>query len=164
MTCLVFSDSHGSIRNMRRAIMKNTDAEVIFFLGDGISDAEVLSSEFPDKFWICVRGNCDYITTFRSSVVKKVESITLEGFRIVLTHGDLYNAKYSTDRLKYLALSEGADILLFGHTHRAYEEYVSDSEHPYYLFNPGSISTHEASFGVLTLANAPLFSHGRVDF
>jgi len=43
MKCLIFSDSHGNPTYMKRAIAKNPDAEVIFFLGDGISDAESLA-------------------------------------------------------------------------------------------------------------------------
>ena len=38
---LVFSDSHGTTHNMRRAIDMHPDAEVIFFLGDGLSDIEL---------------------------------------------------------------------------------------------------------------------------
>lgn len=164
MKCLVFSDSHGKFLSMRNAIIKNLDAEVIFFLGDGISDAEMLAAEFCDKFWICVRGNCDFCSTFRGREVDKVESITLLGKRIVLTHGDLYDVKYSTDRIQYLALSREADILLFGHTHRPFEKYVSDGEHPYYLFNPGAVSGYDASFGILTLSESmpPFFSHGEL--
>ena len=164
MKCLVFSDSHGSIFNMRRAIMANRDAEVAFFLGDGLSDAEALSLEFPDLAWIAVRGNCDYTAIFRGSEVLKKESISLCTKRIVLTHGDLYDAKYSLDRLKYLALSENADILLFGHTHSPYEEYVNAQERSFYLFNPGSVSLSGASFGVMSFADNGdvLLSHGRL--
>ena len=38
MKCLVFSDSHRDARNMRAALLHNPDAEVIFYLGDGLSD------------------------------------------------------------------------------------------------------------------------------
>jgi putative phosphoesterase len=140
------------------------DAEVVFFLGDGLSDVHYIMQDFPAVAWIAVRGNCDFTASFGSCVAEKIERITLQDTKIVLTHGDLYNAKYTTDRLKYLALSEGADVLLFGHTHTPYEEYVSDGEHPFYLFNPGSISASSGSYGILTLGHgAPFFSHGRIN-
>ena len=44
MKCLVFSDSHGDSRNMREALARNPDAEVVFFLGDGLYDADTVST------------------------------------------------------------------------------------------------------------------------
>ena len=133
---------------------------MIFFLGDGLSDADALAVYFTDKAWICVRGNCDFSGFFRNAPVMKTEEITLMGKRIVLTHGDLYDVKYGLDRLKYLGLEASADIVLFGHTHTPHEEYVQ-GEHPFYVFNPGSLSAPAYSFGILTLTeNSVLFSHG----
>ena len=163
MKCIVFSDSHGTLSVMRRAIKMNMDAEVVFFLGDGLSDLEAIATEFPDKFFVAVRGNCDYYATFRSQTVPITDSITIDGFKILLTHGHAYDVKYSLDRLGYLALSEGADIVLFGHTHHPFEQYVSDCDHPYYLFNPGSASYSSGSFGLISFANQPLLSHGKID-
>ena len=160
MKCLVFSDSHGSYYNMRRALLIHSDAEVVFFLGDGLSDAEMLASEFPDKAWIAVRGNCDTQSFFRGAEVKKTESINLSGFRIILTHGDLFSVKYTTGAICALAKRENADVVLFGHTHMPYEEYVP-GEHPFYLFNPGSASlSGGASYGILMLDTVPFLSHG----
>ena len=162
MKCLVFSDSHGYQRVMRTALKMHPDAEVVFFLGDGLSDLEELSYNDSSRAYVCVRGNCDRAYTFQNREVKKVESINLSGYNIVLTHGDLYGAKYGMGGLISLARSEGADILLYGHTHTPHEEYVSDEKHPIYLFNPGSASVSGGSFGVITLGKTPLFSHGAV--
>ncbi len=161
MKILVFSDSHGSTLFMRKALNMHRDAEVVFFLGDGLSDADSLAYLFPNVAWIAVRGNNDYAPTFRGTPVGKVESITLGGFKIVATHGHHYYAKHGTGALKRLAREHGADIVLFGHTHDPYEEYVFDEEHPFYLFNPGPASGYSPSFGVITLDKAPLLSHGR---
>ena len=60
-----------------------------------------------------------------------------------------------------------ADIVLFGHTHEAYEETIPEGTliggksltRPMYLFNPGSIA--QGSFGTLVLKrDCVLFSHG----
>ena len=45
MKCLCFSDSHGTSAYMRRALKMHPDAEVVFFLGDGLSDLEELTGE-----------------------------------------------------------------------------------------------------------------------
>ena len=161
MKCLVFSDSHNYSACMKRALDKNRDAEVVFFLGDGISDADAVAmADDVSRMWIVVRGNCDFSRIFLDRTVEKVEEITIEGKRIVATHGDLYGAKYGTRGLCDLAISKSADVVLFGHTHMPHEEYVSEGE-GFYLFNPGSISYSSKSFGIMTInSNTILFSHG----
>ena len=70
------------------------------------------------------------------------------------------------------AKEAGADVLLFGHTHRPHEEYLS--EEGLYLCNPGSIgrpSSGDPSFSILDIlpngsvclshGNIPLFSRGK---
>ena len=102
MKCLIFSDSHGDSFSMIRAMRAHPDAEVIFFLGDGLSDLDSLNLS-RDKMVLAVRGNCDFSGVFRGEISKKVEAINLMGYRIVLTHGDLYGAKYGEGGLLKLA-------------------------------------------------------------
>ena len=157
MKCLVFSDSHGNPFYMKRAIAKNPDAEVVFFLGDGLSDAEAAALNDCSRMWIAVRGNCDFCGIFRDRAVNKTEEITLLGKKIMLTHGDLYGVKGGLENISMAARSRGADIVLFGHTHIPYERY----EDGVYFFNPGSISQPHFSFGILTLTEGGvLLSHG----
>ena len=163
MKCIVLSDTHGHIETAKRALRLNPDAEVVFFLGDGLEDIEFISNDCKNVAWICVRGNCDTYPYFKGEGVKSVESITLEGKRIVLTHGHLYGAKSGIGALTYLAREEGADIVLFGHTHTPCEIYISEFEKPFYLFNPGSASGYDPGFGVIQLKPGcePLLSHGK---
>ena len=112
---------------MKKALGYHPDAEVVFFLGDGISDLEDIKGESPFAI-IAVKGNCDPSLSFTARDYQKVESITLEGKKIVLTHGDLYGAKYGDAGLEALAESRGTDILLFGHTHIPYLRYVNTEE------------------------------------
>ena len=157
MKCLVFSDSHGNPFYMKRAIAKNPDAEVVFFLGDGISDAESVAIDDRCRMWIAVRGNCDFSNFFCNRQLNKTEEITLLGKKIMLTHGDLYGVKGGMENIALAARSRGADIVLFGHTHLPYESYGDGL----YFFNPGSISQPHFSFGILTLTECGvLFSHG----
>ena len=160
--CLVFSDSHGSVFFVKEALSMHMDAQVVFFLGDGLSEIDTLSNAYPEKFWIAVRGNCDFYSSFAGSPAKKTEEITLSGYRITATHGDLYGAKYGLGGLISLARETNADIVLFGHTHLPLEKYLSDGEKPLYLFNPGSISLSSGSYGIMTLGKGVIFSHGAI--
>ena len=162
MKCIIFSDSHGHRSNIMKALSMHRDAEVVLFLGDGLSDADSLASFDNERMWIVVRGNCDFGRCFLGREVRKLEEITLCGKKTVATHGDLYGVKYGLEGIKNLALSRKADIVLFGHTHIPHEEYVNEDE-PVYLFNPGSISSPSYSFGILTITeDTVLFSHGSV--
>lgn len=153
MKCLCFSDSHGVSRYMRAALDRHKDAEVVFFLGDGLSDAEKLLTSYPSVAKLFVVGNCDTIGSFASCSTDKTGSITLEGKRIVYTHGDLYGAKYGFDGLIRLASEREADVVLFGHTHYAIEKYVSLKDRGFYLLNPGTVGGvyYSPSYGVLNI-------------
>ena len=159
MKCLIFSDSHGSPSFILEALDRHRDAEVVFFLGDGLSDADSIANYDSRRSWVAVRGNCDFCNLFCGKEAAKTEQITLMGKKILATHGDLYQVKYGLENIKSLALTHKADIVLFGHTHSPHEEYVG-GEHPFYLFNPGQASR---SYGILTLReNTVLFSHGSI--
>ena len=160
MTCLVFSDSHGESRNILKAIEKNPDAEVVFFLGDGLLDIEEIAPRYPNIAFFAVMGNCDRVSVFRSLPVKEVDSITLLGKKILFTHGHKYGAKFGIGALVSLAEKAECDILLFGHTHEPMEKYISDLR-PFYIFNPGSISGYNSSFGIIKISESGvLLSHG----
>ena len=164
MKCLCFSDSHGSSYNIRTALGKHPDAEVVFFLGDGLRDMEGFIMD-RNRAWLAVQGNCDYSPLLGESLVKKTDSITLMGKRIIFTHGDLYGVKYGLDGVKKLAVDHNADIILFGHTHQPLEKYIPTDEGGFYLFNPGSIGGgfDGASYGVINITDKGiLLSHGRL--
>ncbi len=162
MKCLVFSDSHGSDYFIKEALRIHADAEVVFFLGDGLREIDNLAAGHPEKFWIAARGNCDFYSFFKDKPAQKLETVSLSGYKIVLTHGDLYDVKYGSAGLIKLARDTDADIVLFGHTHAPFEKYISEYEKPFYLFNPGSISAFSGCYGIITLGDAPFFSHGQI--
>ncbi len=162
MKCLVFSDSHGDTALIYRAIREHPDAEVVFFLGDGLSDIERVAGNHSELAFIAVVGNCDSYKYLRGIEVGRLEEITLLGNKILLTHGDAYGVKASDDRLIYLAEERLPDILIHGHTHIKRLRYVSlDIGHGFYLFNPGTARGYGASYGVITLYEGapPLISY-----
>ncbi len=165
MKCLCFSDSHGDTYNIRRALNMHPDAEVIFFLGDGLSDLETFITDRSRAF-LAVRGNWDTSAILGDSFVKNVDEITLLGHRIVFTHGNLYGVKSNLYGLIQLAEEKNADLVLFGHTHLPLEKYMPEVNRGVYFFNPGSIGGHRpigASYGVINITEEGiLLSHGRI--
>ncbi len=134
--CIIVSDIHGADSKLCEALRRNRDAEVVFFLGDGVREAEAQAiGDRGKRHWLAVKGNCDFSSTFLGSELKKTESITLCGKKIVFTHGDLYGVKYHSEGLYKLAADTGADIVLYGHTHVKREEYRDGV----YYVNPGSL-------------------------
>ena len=162
MKCLVFSDTHGDTTLLFSAISKHPDAEVVFFLGDGLSDIERAMTLYPNIAFIAVCGNCDSYKFLKNSEVSRLEQITLLGNKILITHGDMYGVKMSDDRLIYLAMEHNPDILLHGHTHIKRLDYITlDNGHSLYIFNTASARGYGGSYGVITLyeGQPPLISY-----
>ena len=55
MKCLILSDSHGNTSYLSRALSLHPDAEVVFFLGDGLSDADTMAVYYTDMAWVAVQ-------------------------------------------------------------------------------------------------------------
>lgn len=141
MKILVFSDSHGTLKYMEAAIAAQKPDHIVH-LGDYVRDAEALRIRFPQIPITNVPGNCDYGDP---SPTDKV--ITLDGIRIFMTHGHRYQVKYMYLRAIYAALEQEANILLFGHTHRA----ECFEEKGLWAMNPGAAGT--GSYGIITIDN-----------
>ena len=159
MEILIFSDSHGDNSRMRRVILSHPDTTHVLFCGDGLRDVESLELEFRNLVFVSVKGNCDGLLGHFDTPYERI--ITLAGRKILMMHGHTHGVKGSYGIAASHAASEGADLLLFGHTHIPYEGRMEINERCIHLFNPGSIGTNEYSYGVLTLTeNGYLFSHG----
>ena len=140
MKVLVVSDTHGDMFSLKSAINARRDAEVIIHCGDGSSEFESLKALYPEKHFVSVRGNCDFCTS-----AKNIETITLEGKKLFITHGHLYNAKYGIFGLVCAAREAKADLLLFGHTHQPLEDY----DDGLYIVNPGSCHGVSAGYAYI---------------
>ena len=140
MKIIVVSDTHGDTYSLKSAINSKPDAEVIIHCGDGNSEFESLKALYPQKHFIGVRGNCDFCTS-----ASNIETITLEGKKIFITHGHIYNAKYGLYNLVCAARENGADLLLFGHTHTPLEDY----DDGLYIVNPGSCHGYDGGYAYI---------------
>lgn len=140
MIILVFSDSHRSLSGMYAAIDRHQPQQVIH-LGDMMDDAEEVAEHYPRLPFCLVPGNCD--GWFHTVPVKK--QITLAGKSILLSHGHRWGVKSGYDMAIADARAAGADILLFGHTHRALCEQLEDG---LWMMNPGPA---RSSYGLIEM-------------
>ena len=130
MRLIVFSDTHGNVRNMREIFRRCEDsADIFIFLGDGERDLDRIRVCYPDKTIVSAAGNCDYASTAPDNDIFIARST-----QIFFTHGHNWGVKRSADRLFFKAREIGADVVLFGHTHCRYYGY-GDGVH---ILNPGS--------------------------
>ena len=127
----VVSDSHQSRIWTERflAVANREGYDAVYFLGDGEGEARWLKRRLDMPLWN-VAGNCDvYSQQARMAVAG------YEGHTILAVHGHLQDVKYGYDRLCDYAEENGADIALFGHTHRAFTGYAGGVM----LINPGAL-------------------------
>ena len=149
MKICVFSDSHGYVNNMLRAI-QNEQPDMIIHLGDGTSDLAVVARKYPDLPTECVRGNCDSFSTALMAL-----NTTIAGKRFYAVHGHMFDVKVDPEirRLKLTAMENDADIVLYGHTHMPYKDRSWAME----ILNPGSCGeVPMPTYGIITIANSAI--------
>lgn len=163
MKLIVFSDTHGIVYGMREVMTLHPNADCYLHLGDGAPDFVNLCKSVGVPY-AAVRGNCDFAEGAYQIPLEM--TLNFGGFTFYLTHGHLQQVKFGTQRLRYRGMEEGADVILFGHTHQALLEYISDEAHPYYLMNPGSLGKsygNRPTYGVIEIKGKNLLlSHGTV--
>ncbi len=170
MKLLVVSDSHGRYESLARVMNMHSDADAVVFLGDGLSDlGRADAGSYPFTVF-SVKGNCDGFSLLSHGLDSPEELVfSLGGFRFFAMHGHTRGVKYGYERAINAALEKNADVLLFGHTHRAEEKYLPGQEggKPLYIFNPGSLGASSdglAHFGIIEIREKNiLFSFGALD-
>ncbi len=129
MKIAVFSDTHGSATGMINAVASFMPDQIIH-LGDGMRDAQALAEKFPYIPVCSVAGNCDCCPEQEDYKV-----IRLGGLTAFLTHGHRYAVRGGKlDVLLYAAQCCGAQITMFGHTHRAGYDRIGGI----FVLNPGT--------------------------
>lgn len=117
MRVLVFSDSHGQVSPMVDAV-ELYRPDVAFHLGDVIRDGENLRLACPKLTLYQVAGNCDW----NANGYPLEQTVELAGKRVFYLHGHTQYVKSGPGEAIRTARGLGADILLFGHTHRPLNE------------------------------------------
>jgi len=134
MKILVFSDTHGDISAMRDIITRNqADTDLVIHLGDHLKDLQSVMLDSPLIASLGVLGNCDFASMYPRARFEA--SFTAEKRRIFYTHGHKFNVKYGLDYIAANAKFNGADIVLYGHTHVP----VFEERNGVTIINPGSL-------------------------
>lgn len=150
---VVVSDTHGNTWRLQEVLTQQPKADMFIHLGDGVWDVDEASPGNPARMFLRVSGNCDFGSDFPS----EGETVA-EGKRIFYTHGHLYYVKFGMSRITDEAVSRGADILLFGHTHVPVAEYTNGL----YIMNPGSLGHPDGgnpTYGVIDITPAGIVPH-----
>ena len=144
MKLLVFSDSHGDVRHMARAVEQNRP-DMVLHLGDINGDLQALRRKFPARPMECVSGT----GAGRRTDLPEERVLEVAGRKILMMHGHSRRVKMGIGAAVWAAREAGADILLFGHTH----EPVCEYEAGLWILNPGTIrgGWSGATYGVLSL-------------
>ncbi|MBE6055049.1 MAG: metallophosphoesterase [Clostridium sartagoforme] len=130
MKIAVISDSHYDASSIN-AIKKHLDnVDIIIHCGDGAPDTRLLEKDFHGEIY-AVKGNCDITNEYPSERI-----IEVMGTKIFVTHGNMYNVKYEYNTIFYKTKEIGADIVLFGHSHKA----LINKHDGIIMMNPGSIT------------------------
>ena len=137
---LILSDSHNSASAVERILHAESDANAVVFLGDGLRDLEEALTLHP-----------------------KMKVYAVDQVVVFYTHGHMYGVKYDLDTLADAAAARGAEVALFGHTHKP----TALQKNGVFLFNPGSCGrcyTGPNTYGVMLLDKGKItsFAHKEV--
>lgn len=139
---VVFSDSHGTASPLQDVVF-DEKPDHILFLGDGWNDSEELSLAFPEIPLLRVPGNCDYQAGRQPERLVK-----LYGKKIFMCHGHTLHVKSGLEELIAEGHQLGADIALYGHTHKGY----CNIDRGMWVMNPGSMNRYERqTYGLITI-------------
>lgn len=144
MNILVLSDSHQNLTNLKR-VLSEVKYDYVLFLGDYVKDILNFIKPIKEKLFI-VKGNCDGDINFDDDLL-----IEIKGKKIFMTHGHNYGVKMGYGKVFSKAVEMGADILVFGHTHIAFQ---SQLENGLVVLNPGSLGKgmlKENTFGMIII-------------
>lgn len=147
MRALLISDTHRYLKNLLEVLERVGAVDRIFHLGDVEGEEETIRSladGIPVEF---VAGNNDFF-----SHESREKEIMLGDYRVFMTHGHHYGVSTGLSRLEAEGVARGAQVVLYGHTHRPAIDYREKLT----MVNPGSISYprqpgREPSFGMIEI-------------
>ena len=149
MKVLIVSDTHGREQNLAEALEQTGPIDQLIHLGDVEGGAEHIRELAGDAPAAIIAGNNDFFCDLPNERI-----FTIGGHRIFMTHGHGYFVHSGTLYLKREARKKGADIVMFGHTHKPYME--EDNE--LLVLDPGSLTLprqegHRPTYIVMEIAD-----------
>ncbi len=130
MKILIVSDTHRYNENYLKALEKEAPIDMLIHCGD-VEGSEYLYAETAHCPIHMVSGNNDFFSS-----LNREGEFMIGQFKVFLTHGHAYNISMGNELLLEEGRARGADIVMFGHTHRPMAEVVKGI----YMVNPGSLT------------------------
>lgn len=130
MKILIVSDTHHRDENYIKVLKQAGKVDLVIHLGDveGSEDFIRESSHCPVEM---VSGNNDFFSDLPSE-----KMLHIGQYQVFITHGHRYYIGMGNEMLKQEAAALGADIVMYGHTHKP----VIDLDDDIIALNPGSLS------------------------
>jgi putative phosphoesterase len=161
MKILVVSDTHGRHESLRRVLLTEEPVDMLIHCGDTEGGEDWIRSHTQCMSVPIVRGNNDFFSNLPPEL-----DLDICGLKAFITHGHGYGISMGVERLEEEARDRGADIALFGHTHRPFIE----ERDGLWLINPGSLSYprqegHRHTYIIMTVEEGkrPVFTLKAVD-
>lgn len=130
MKILIVSDTHRQNNNYLKAVKQEQPFDMMIHCGDA-EGSEFLISEAAACPVHMVLGNNDFF----SDLPRELEFM-IGSYKIWVTHGHFYFVSMDNKTIKKEAKARGADIVIFGHTHKPIVEEVNGI----IAINPGSLT------------------------
>lgn len=129
MKVLIVSDTHRKNENYFKVLGMHKP-DLIIHCGDA-EGSEYALTEAADCPVQIVLGNNDFFSYLPRELELKIGS-----FKVWVTHGHNYYVSMGNEKLKQEAMVRGADIVIYGHTHKP----IVDRKGSVIAVNPGSLS------------------------
>ena len=130
MKILIISDTHRKNENYIKILKELGKLDLIIHLGD-IEGSEYTIQEAAGCPVEMVAGNNDFFSDLPSE-----KTLQIGKYCVMITHGHHYYINMGSEMLKKEAIVQGADIVMYGHTHKP----VIDISSQITAINPGSLS------------------------
>ena len=151
MKILVLSDSHSG-RSFMRYCIEFVKPEHVIHLGDHYEDGTVMAEAYPHIRFHQVPGNCDWCRVEPSVVDTLCYSIG--GVKLFMTHGHKHRVKSDIHHVIADARNQGAQAVLFGHTHDAL--CFRAEEDGLWVLNPGACGSWSGSAGIMEIEDGKI--------
>ena len=130
MRVLIVRDTHGRHTAFDKALKEAGKIDYLVHLGDTEGGEDYIEAVCGCPAYI-LAGNNDFF----SDCLREME-IMFGHKKAFMTHGHYYNVSLGPERIAEEGRMRGADIVMFGHTHRPYLEEINGLT----VLNPGSLS------------------------
>lgn len=130
MRILIVSDTHRQNKNYLKVLEQVKPVDMVVHCGD-VEGSEYTIGKSAGCPVEMVAGNNDYFTD-----LPREREFWIGDYHVWLTHGHNYYVAMGNEALKDEAASRGADIVMYGHTHKP----VVDTSEDVIAVNPGSLT------------------------